>query len=145
MRVRPFKVDEGTSLILRQMHLDETDKAARAEAEELSGELGGCPLAISHYVGFCVASHMSLGEVLRTFQQRSMSAEIWSCNSNVSVLQYERTLGTVWDTALNSLDDEAKDLLDVLAFLNPDCIPEDLLKSTSSHPTTESGLFDSFK
>ncbi|POR34399.1 Pfs domain-containing protein [Tolypocladium paradoxum] len=145
IRIRPLTVEEGGSLILRQMHLDDGDEPTRAKAEELSEELGGSPLAITHYTGFCVASHMSLVEVLRTFQQRSVSAEIWSCNSNTSVMQYERTLSTVWDTALSSLNDDARDLLDMLAFLNPDCIPEDFLRRKSGLHATETAGFDAFK
>lgn len=103
--------------MLQQMHLGET---FRGQAEALSAELGGSPLAIAHYTGFCVASHMSLDEVLVTFQRRSMTAEVWSAHSDASLMQYERTLETVWDASLSGLSSNTRDLLNVLAFLNPD-------------------------
>jgi len=130
-RIRPLTVEEGRTLILRQMHLEDGDETTRARAEELSEELGGSPLAITHYTGFCVTSHLSLTEVLRSFQQTSLAADIWSCDSNASAMQYERTLSTVWDTTLDSLSESERDLLDMLAFLNPDCVPEDFLKNVS--------------
>ncbi|KAF4991480.1 hypothetical protein FGRMN_7791 [Fusarium graminum] len=149
VRIRSLSVEEGKNLVLRQMHLDASDPTCVAKAEELSEELGGSPLAISHYTGYCVASHISLDEVLRTFQSRRATAEIWSNNSNISRMQYERTLSTVWDTALDSLGKNAmasRDLLDVLAFLNPDSIPEDLLRGALDElsPDETSG-FDAFK
>lgn len=131
--IKPFSLEEGGDLVLSHMHLSND---ARPQAEMLSSELGGLPLALVHYIGYCVASHLSLGELISTFQQRAMLAEVWSFNSNESVMQYERTLSTVWDDLLESLDSETRDLLDVLAFLNPDCISEDLLRGK---PDTASG------
>ncbi|KAF5001848.1 hypothetical protein FDECE_10837 [Fusarium decemcellulare] len=145
LQIRSLTVEEGRSLILRQMHLEGGDESIHAKAEELCEELGGSPLAIAHYTGFCVASHMSLTELVRTFQQRSMSAEIWSCNSNASVMQYERTLSTVWDASLSSLAGDARDLLNIVAFLNPDCIPEELLQRKPGHDSDESAGYDPFK
>ncbi|OAQ99620.1 hypothetical protein LLEC1_04744 [Akanthomyces lecanii] len=122
--VQPLSTEEGSSLILSHMHLDDS---ARPQAEELSVELGGCPLAIAHYAGFCVASHLTLQEILDTFQRRMMTAEIWSCSSNASLMQYEKTLKTVWDAALASLNPSSRELLDLLAYLDPDEIPEDFI------------------
>lgn len=130
---------------MRQMHLDDRDESICANAERLSEELGGSPLAISHYTGYCVASHLQLKEVLQTFQRRSMMSEIWSNDSNTSIIQYERTLRTVWDTALDTLTPEARQILDTLAFLNPDVIPEDFLRGGPEiDPNTTAG-FDRFK
>jgi hypothetical protein len=124
------------------MHLDES---ARSQAEELSNELGGSPLAIAHYAGFAVASHMPLSEVLLSFQRRAMSAEIWSCNSNTSLMQYEKTLKTVWDAALDSLSPDSRELLDVLAFLNPDCVPEAFLRGEAGVLASRAGMSESFR
>lgn len=44
--------------------------------------------------------------------------------SNTFTLLYERTLQTVCDVALSELSDDAENLLEILAFLNPDEIPE---------------------
>lgn len=126
--IHPFSLEEGSNLVLSQMHLGES---SREQAKALSAELGGSPLAIAHYTGFCVTSHISLEEVLKTFHRRSMTAEVWSNKSDTSLMQYERTLQTVWDTSLSGLRSNTRDLLNVLAFLNPDYIPEDLLAGCS--------------
>ncbi|KAK7428465.1 hypothetical protein QQZ08_005084 [Neonectria magnoliae] len=51
--------------------------------------------------------------------------------------QYDRTLNTVWDLAFSVLGDEARSLMDVLAMLNPDSIPEDMLLSETKRDPIE--------
>jgi hypothetical protein len=102
--------------------------AAREQAEQLAGELGGYPLAIAHYAGYALTSRITLSELLATFEKRNRSAEIWSNHSNSSIMQYEQRLKTVFDETLAGLTVESRELLDVLAFLNPDNIPLDLLQ-----------------
>ncbi|KAH8691082.1 hypothetical protein GQ44DRAFT_780319 [Phaeosphaeriaceae sp. PMI808] len=126
LKINPFTLEEGSSLVLRHMHLEEP---SRNQAEELSSELSGYPLAIAHFVGFATACQMPLPDLLATFQKRGMTAEIWSNASNASLMQYERTLKTVWDTALAGLPSDSRELLHVLAFLNPDRVTEDFLKN----------------
>lgn len=140
--VQPLSIEEGSSLILHHMHLDDS---ARPQAEELSVELGGCPLAITHYAGFCVASHLTLQEILDTFQRRMMTAEIWSCSSNASLMQYEKTLKTVWDAALTSLNPASRELLNLLAYLDPDGIPEDFIGVMRRPSLTELETHRSFE
>jgi len=40
---------------------------------------------------------------------------------------YEHTLSTVWQGSFGKLTENSTRLLNVLSFLNPDCIPEDIL------------------
>jgi len=40
---------------------------------------------------------------------------------------YEHTLSTVWQGSFGKLTENSTRLLNVLSFLNPDCLPEDIL------------------
>ncbi|KAF2645929.1 hypothetical protein P280DRAFT_442915 [Massarina eburnea CBS 473.64] len=141
LKVNPFSPEEGSSLILSHMHLEES---SRGQAEELSNELSGSPLAIAHYLGYATASHMGLTDILETFQRRGMTAEVWSNTSNASLMLYERTLSTVWDTALECLNPDSKELLHILAFLNPDRVPEELLRKSLGVFSVRHGLSEDF-
>jgi hypothetical protein len=102
-------------------------------AEEISRELGGHPLAISHVAGFIASAKCSLSSFLEKFQLRlSYSKRIWGQETNNVTFHYERTLETVWDIALAELSTEARDLIDILAFLSPESIPEELVEGNDS-------------
>jgi hypothetical protein len=52
---------------------------------------------------------------------------LWNGESNTFSWQYERILRTVCDVALFELPENVVSLLEILAFLNPDEIPETVL------------------
>lgn len=61
--------------------------------------------------------------------------------------QYGHTIGTVWDVSFETLSVESRVLLWILAFFDPDNIPEWILSNTRAR-ITESGmqfLFDEFE
>ena len=87
--------------------------------------MGGSPLALAKVGGYVgPPSNYSLTHFLKDFNKKSL---FWNCEDVSIVRAYERSLATVFDIALDELDDNARKLLEVLAFLNPDGVPEDIL------------------
>jgi hypothetical protein len=141
-KVEPMSAEEGSALFLRYLRLNEGEQA---DVEALSSELGGLPLAITHYAGYIAVSRISIPEVLASFQRRQLTAEVWSCHSNASLLQYEKSLDTVWDFALREIPSDSRNLLDILSLLHADSIPETMLLADHSVLLLRSGLTKAFR
>jgi hypothetical protein len=116
--------DEGAILLLKYTNLDNHDETQSAAAAKISQLVGGLPLALTTVGGYCGRSQYTLVELLHNLQS---SLSIWSCSGTSVDWAYEKTLQTVFDTALEELPRDARDLLEMLAFLNPDSIPEKML------------------
>jgi len=65
-----------------------------------------------------------MGEYLKAFRA---SSNLWQNKSEDANWQYDKTVGTVFDVALAELSTNARHLLYVLAFLNPDGVAESCL------------------
>ena len=125
VEVPSFTNDEGSICLFKYLQRDPLDGEETNSAKELSRLVGGSPLALATVGGYVgPPSHYSLTEFLKIFNKRS---HFWHCEDVSTVRVYERSLATVFDIALDELDDDARRLLDVLAFLNPDGVPEDIL------------------
>lgn len=124
--------EDGASLLMKYLdHGDEQSKSYIRDIENaktISRELEGLPIAIAHVAGYVDQSRRSFSYFLELFRERRKASVVWSMDSrNSTTQQYERTLDAVWDIALSALGSEARSLLDVLAMLNPDSIPEGMM------------------
>lgn len=131
IHLMPMDEDEGGALLLRYLSHDEERGAFDDNVESakaVSRAVEGLPIAIAHAAGYVGQSGRSLSYFLEQFQERRKASAIWSMDSSsCPTQQYKRTLATVCDLALSVLGPEARSLMDVLAMLNADSIPEDML------------------
>jgi hypothetical protein len=116
-----MSADEGSEL--PGLHLKGGD-SEQDSAKRLSDELGCLPLAIALFVGYVVRSDCSLDHILDSVQQRLKSSQIWSQSDLASVSGYRHTLETVWNLAFRRLSPDAKELINMMAFLQADNITE---------------------
>lgn len=65
-------------------------------------------------------------------------SKLWEKLSTLK--SYDWTLATVFDIALGELDDDARTFLEILVFLNPDEVPEEILRI--KEPAPELSLLD---
>ena len=121
--LEPIPPEEGSALIQRYLRRGGSEKEA---AESLSRELGGLPLAITHFAGYVAKSQCTIEQILESYRQRYKSSQIWSAAPTASTSDYTHTLATVWDLAWHRLSGDARQLLEIMAFLNPDSMPERL-------------------
>ncbi|EED12079.1 conserved hypothetical protein [Talaromyces stipitatus ATCC 10500] len=131
-----FSAEEAAAFLLKHLKTDGmTDQ--HDDAIALCKELGGLPLAIAHIAGYMTASseHLSPRETLDLFKDLLESNDVFNSKPNTT-FGYDKALNAVWDIALRELDADARKLIRVLSMLNPDGVPEDMLKVV----TSENGL-----
>ncbi|KAK3984497.1 hypothetical protein QBC44DRAFT_252748 [Cladorrhinum sp. PSN332] len=129
--------DEGAKLLLRHLEYNSSDSSMYQDdvetAKVVSRELEGLPIAIAHVAGYIGKLGRPLSYFLDQFRERRQASRVWSMDSrNTTTPQYERTLATVWDMALSVVSPEARFLIDVMAMLSPDSIPEEMLLSDAT-------------
>ena len=130
----PLKSVDGAVLLLRHLRrLSSIDASASdmADAKAVSETLGDLPIAIAHMAGYIDKSRKTLPEFISMFQKREHSRELWSSKRKFdTTYQYNKSLDTVWDIALEELPDDALRVIRILAMLNPDKNPEQMLYLT---------------
>lgn len=129
LRLEPLSIEDSSKMILEQLktsgHNAMTGDAALAL--ELSKELGGLPLAITQIVGFMCNTECNLSDICQIFRDRQ-HPEIFMGDSEEQVdCYYEYTLSNVWAVTLSRFDESTSHFLDVVGFLDPDNIPEQVL------------------
>lgn len=135
--LQPLGEYEGASLLLDTLHLTSPSEAERKAATIIVKLVGGLPIAISHIAGSMFSSQLTLDEAVRMFEKERYSY-LWSGEQAASTHVYYQRLEMVWDMALNELSDVEKHLLNILSFLSPDAIQEDMILAGQ-----EIGIFES--
>jgi tetratricopeptide (TPR) repeat protein len=120
-------LDEGpaTDFLLERTR-DDRAKAPDDEpkARELARELGGLALGLEQAAAQIATDRIGFGRYLNLWNDNRDKALSWSDPLTGS----ERTLATTWATSVARLSLASRDLLDRLAMLAPDPIPDSLLE-----------------
>ena len=117
--IDPFVPEEGAQCLYKYLQREPLDRQEEAIARKISVSIGGSPLALATVGGYVGPSKQSLKDFLDHYRSTRFSKS--------AVKPYDRTLATVFDVAINELDPDARTVLKILAFLNPDEIPEEML------------------
>jgi hypothetical protein len=124
--IKSLDAEQGARLLLTARYPDtEPPEGESAAASDLSTELGGLPLAIAHIGGYIAQSSYTLARFQEIAKQRY--PQIWMAEAPSTIRDYQKRLAIVWDFALEQLSQDAAILIDILAFLNPDGVPEEML------------------
>jgi hypothetical protein len=91
----------------------------------------GLPLAIVTLAGYIKRSSSSPAELFASLKRSSKS---WVSSGEGSI-RYDQILATAFNIALGELSENARHLVDILVYLNPDHVSEELLTSPHSLPT----------
>lgn len=110
---------DGAKMLLGYLYDGNHDEKL---AVQISDSVGGLPLAIAQIGGYINFRRCTLQDFIEIFE------EFWAKDST-HPLDYEKSLQTVFDIALHSLKSDARDLIDIFAYFNPDSIPEDMVFS----------------
>lgn len=128
--LHPLSAEEGSEMLLSQVESKTGTPSLSGDKTELAKEISdsvcGLPLWISHISGFILQSQCTLSECLEIY--RSSNAFL---DKSERIWMYERTSGAVFDLAFSKLTEDAKNLLYILAFLNPDGMPESMFSLDS--------------
>ena len=98
-------------------------------AQKISEVLGGIPLAISQMAGIIRRQDLTLSEFLELYTDHEEHASLYETKFDTNLITYPHSLSTVW--AFEKLKPHARQLLELISFLDPDSIGEDLLIEAS--------------
>ena len=136
--------DDSVQLLLKCLRHGPTKvtEADQKVLEEVSDMLGGLPLAIVHIGGYISESKHKIS-YFRDFSKTRWQKYAWGGTSVVE--QYHKRLEIVWDLALEELPANAQQLVEIMAYLNPDTIPEqwladDIAKNPDWCPPTDNNV-----
>jgi hypothetical protein len=98
-------------------------------ARQISDALGGVPLAISQIAGIIRRQDLTLSEFFELYADHEEHASFYGTKFDTTLVTYGHSLSTVW--AFEKLKPQARQLLELISFLDPDVIGEDLLMEAS--------------
>lgn len=130
--LQPLSTTTGSALLFKTIEKAATDEQEEGTAHEISRWVGGLPLAIVTIGAYIKCSLSTPVEILASLQR---SSQVWASSGEGSVRKYEKTLATVFDLAVGELSENSKHLIHIMAFLNLDHIPEDMLTQNHTLPS----------
>ena len=95
-------------------------------ARQISDALGGVPLAISQMAGIIRRQDLALSEFFELYTDHEECANLYGKKFNTKLVTYRHSLSTVW--AYEKLNPQSRQLLELITFLDPDVIGEDLME-----------------
>lgn len=98
-------------------------------ARQIANALGGVPLAISQMAGIIRRQDLTLSEFFELYTDHEERASLYETKFDTNLVTYRHSLSTVW--AFEKLKPQARQLLELISFLDPDVIGEDLLIEAS--------------
>lgn len=126
--LKSLSTEESVQLLLKCLRHDpqEVSNDDQRLLEEVSELLGGFPMGVAHVGGYISESKHSLRS-FRDFFRTRWQERVWEEDSVIS--QHDKRLGIIWDLALDELPPKARKLIHIMAYLNPDVIPEDWIEN----------------
>lgn len=122
----PLSDAEGGSMLLKLLESDATiEEDAEVIANKISRSLGGLPLAISQMAGIIRRQDLSFSEFLSIYESREERAALYGTKYETSLRGYRYSIATVW--SFEKLSPEATGLLQIMFFLDPDNVSEQVL------------------
>lgn len=117
LSIAPLPDAVGAELLLDTSHDDDA-----SAARDLAGELGGLPLALHQAGSYVAANPIGLAEYLLLYREHRARL-----NRLGSAPDYDLRVGTTWEVSFQMIPENAKTVLNVLAWLGPELVPLDLL------------------
>lgn len=125
--ISPLDTSEGAQLLLRIVGQDSKLDTLLETAKDISAALGGLPLALAQIGRFIAQRKLPIQGFLALYERhRGRVDKHRDVNDD-----YGHTLSTVWQMSLDSLQGPAETLQKLLAFFEPDSIPEVILAEGS--------------
>lgn len=124
LKLGPMVTEDATKMLFRLTDFTKTNKSY-GEAHNLASRLDGFPLALQQISSYVRRTEMGFAEALNLLNDDATARRLLSSHEVSG-----HTVATVW--ASQAIDKPSNDLLQVLAFLDPDAVPEYIFKP--AHP-----------
>ncbi|MCJ1309318.1 hypothetical protein MMC25_002977 [Agyrium rufum] len=127
----PVNDDNAVQLLLRAANIDlgQSEDAVEQETRELVKSIGSLPLAVDQAASFMKESGHSMNKILDIYKS-GQADQVLGRENDLSRYQ-ERSVIAAFAPALDQLErasPQTSDFLRILAFLDPESIPIDMLK-----------------
>ena len=132
--------DDASYLLLDQLSHDQRQISSDADsdiARVVATKLGYLPLAIVQVAAFILETGCELSDTLRFLEDRKVQTELLACDGLGDSDFYGAPTAAAWDLSISALNDDSRDLLALLSFLDPDSIPEVLVRAKVQSETFE--------
>ena len=132
MELEALTVEESRRLLLLSMEPNLTPQQLRSHPEhKLAGEIAilaeNLPLALAHIAGYLQVSKCTLTDFVQLWNERRRHTKGLAQVNSTRVLPTDRALETVWNIGLREVTIDARELLNILAFLDSETIQRKLL------------------
>jgi tetratricopeptide (TPR) repeat protein/DNA-binding XRE family transcriptional regulator len=134
IEVEKMGMDEGMMLLLRRAKiiapdemLEQAPVESREQAAFILSELDGLPLALDQAAAYIEETHCGLAQYLNLYGSRRKDLLL---RRGQSPLDHPESVTATWSLSLQQIKQEspaAAELLYLLAFLNPEAIPEEII------------------
>ncbi|KAF2755485.1 hypothetical protein EJ05DRAFT_502944 [Pseudovirgaria hyperparasitica] len=131
LHLKSFETSTAVKVLNELTGIQALEESEKQAAIEICQSIGGLPLAIVHMSSFIQDRGSTYEEFLDLFKKH---AERILASSQTQV-DYDHTLYTVWDSSMQSLSTNAKTLLSLLSFFDPNAIPERFLTNPQNQIT----------
>lgn len=129
-----FGEEEAHEFLQRLTRKERTQEDKQA-AMDLTKRLGGLPLFIKHFAGIMNDGTSSFSDLLKLYNEGCFDDEIYTKKPETNDDNYKHTIVTVW--SLDNLKSNARMIMNVLSFLDPDHIQEDIMTEGASKVEVE--------
>jgi hypothetical protein len=141
IRIDPLTSLQGSDMLLRYLGRDARTDPESLLAKEISAFVGGLPVAIAHVAGYVSFSDITLEELIETFREwrkrtgaATDEADDLPAAFREASFSYEGTLAMVWEVTLRELSQDARNVMNILAYLNCDMVPKTMLWGMHEDP-----------
>ncbi|KAI0103000.1 tetratricopeptide repeat domain-containing protein [Nemania sp. FL0031] len=106
---------------------------------KITNALGGIPLAISQMAGIIRRQDLTLSEFWELYTDHEEHANLYETKFDTNLISYRHSISTVW--AFEKLKPQAHQLLELVSFLDPDVVEEDLLVTAAGKMFSDGANF----
>src|SRR6202034_4105353 len=125
LEVSTLDENAEAQFLLERTEVDRSkSKDDAALARTLARELDGLALGLEQAGAHIATDRIGFARYLKLWSESREKALVWA---DATVTGSERTLATTWATSVARLSSESRRMLERLAFLAPDSIPDTLL------------------
>ena len=139
MELGALNLEESRQLLLLSMQPQLDRRQLKSHPEyKLAGEIATLaerlPLALAHIAGYLQESKCTLTDFVQLWNERRRHTKAMTQPSTLPIHSTHRALETVWNIGLREVTIDARELLNVLAFLDSENIQRNLLVDKHEEP-----------
>lgn len=142
MELGALNLEESRQLLLLSMQPNLDRRQLRSHPEyKLAGEISTLaerlPLALAHIAGYLQVSKCTLTDFVQLWNERRRHTKALAQPSTYPIHSTDRALETVWNIGLREVTIDARELLNILAFLDSETIQRNLLVGEHKEPSLD--------